>query len=596
MMLKLIDPSNRNSQKFKNQLAFNGMLYAESPMSTSQSRSLNATKKQTFKKRNTQQKQKRLSTDQSGNSQSYQQKQQQQYLLQQVQVNQNHTTSSSINDQNQNHSMILSDKLHSQSQLQKSSNQTLQRMPSGTSQQQFESFQNFQQYLAQQYSNDGGAKHLNPYAQAQILHEQKNSINSNLSNNNRRPTSSSNQSQSQNSTQLPELQNSNAKLRNNPPPKEVLMSDQEKTNFGNRCPTGYKKIKILGKGGIAVVWLGQKNGEQVAMKQFPKQGNQCDSSAIVELQISRLIKNAKDTRGQEHIAKLLDSVEDKKDLWLIYELCKGRSLNEQLFEVKGEFYKGERIYKVNHWSLYHSIRNTLPLIKDFVIRMSEALSLFNRLGIVHADLKPDNILIDFDDSIQEIKSLKIIDFGSAFMLSSDGKSLKDQREFAMSTPEYLPPEIQQYLARKFTTQNNYEISDFSQCPFVFDIWSLGSILLEILTGFPIWLSLKSRVKSLDGRHLINYGIFGVQGRDNQKILQKQITVLSNGMANMKKQIKKGFDTTSNLLFDNQEFIDILGSMLDWNPGTRISPEEVLSHKFLGRNKQQLNQVVQLEDE
>jgi dual specificity tyrosine-phosphorylation-regulated kinase 2/3/4 len=88
----------------------------------------------------------------------------------------------------------------------------------------------------------------------------------------------------------------------------------------------------------------------------------------------------------------------------------------------------------------------------------------------------------------------------------------------MSTPEYLPPEIQTYLSRRFSTQTNYQIEDFSQVPYVFDIWSLGSILLEILTGFPLWLSLKSKVKGLDGKNIINYGIFGVQGRDNGKIL------------------------------------------------------------------------------
>lgn len=68
--------------------------------------------------------------------------------------------------------------------------------------------------------------------------------------------------------------------------------------------------------------------------------------------------------------------------------------------------------------------------------------MLGRLGIVHADLKPDNILLDFDEDTQRITSLKIIDFGSAFMLKADGRVLKDQREFAMSTPEYLPPEIQ----------------------------------------------------------------------------------------------------------------------------------------------------------
>jgi dual specificity tyrosine-phosphorylation-regulated kinase 2/3/4 len=58
-------------------------------------------------------------------------------------------------------------------------------------------------------------------------------------------------------------------------------------------------------------------------------------------------------KGAEHVCILLDYVEDKKDLFLIYEVCKGKTLNEHLFEVKGEFYKGERIYFVHHSVLYH---------------------------------------------------------------------------------------------------------------------------------------------------------------------------------------------------------------------------------------------------
>ena len=113
---------------------------------------------------------------------------------------------------------------------------------------------------------------------------------------------------------------------------------------------------------------------------------------------------------------LEDSVEDKKDLWLIYEVCRGKNLNECLFEVTGEFFKGERVYGVKHWPFYHCIRNNMNLMRDFIRRMCEALTLLGRLGIVHADLKPDNILVEFDEDLQKITSLKIIDFGSAFML------------------------------------------------------------------------------------------------------------------------------------------------------------------------------------
>jgi len=60
-------------------------------------------------------------------------------------------------------------------------------------------------------------------------------------------------------------------------------------------------------------------------------------------------------------------------------------------------------------------------------------------------------------------------------------------------------------------------------------------MLELLSGFPLWLSLKARVKSLDGRSIVNYGIFGVSGRDNGKILQKQNQLFgkNTGLSKMK---------------------------------------------------------------
>lgn len=55
-------------------------------------------------------------------------------------------------------------------------------------------------------------------------------------------------------------------------------------------------------------------------------------------------------------------MEDKKDLWLIYEVCSGRNLNECLFDVKGEFFKGERVYGVRHWPFYHHLRSSINLM------------------------------------------------------------------------------------------------------------------------------------------------------------------------------------------------------------------------------------------
>lgn len=45
-------------------------------------------------------------------------------------------------------------------------------------------------------------------------------------------------------------------------------------------------------------------------------------------------------------------------------------------------------------------------------------------------------------------------------------------------------------------------------PWSYDIWSLGCILVEMLSGFPLWLSLKGRTE-INGKNTFGYGMFGV---------------------------------------------------------------------------------------
>ena len=101
-------------------------------------------------------------------------------------------------------------------------------------------------------------------------------------------------------------------------------------------------------------------------------------------------------------------------------------------------------------------------------------------------------------------------------------------------------------------------------------------MLEIFSGFPLWLSYKSRVEALDGRSVVNYGIFGVSGRDNAKILKKQNLLFGEkggeeGIKTLKAALKKSYDSTGTQLFDDPLLLELLSGILEVNPKKRLSP-------------------------
>jgi serine/threonine protein kinase len=90
-----------------------------------------------------------------------------------------------------------------------------------------------------------------------------------------------------------------------------------------------------------------------------------------------------------------------------------------------------------------------------------------------------------------LKSLKIIDFGSSFSFSKVSTSIE------LTTPEYLAPDILEYLDNKTQVliQGTGGGTDLSKklMPWSIDVWSLGAILVEFVIGFPLWLSYKGRI-------------------------------------------------------------------------------------------------------
>lgn len=67
-----------------------------------------------------------------------------------------------------------------------------------------------------------------------------------------------------------------------------------------------------------------------------------------------------------------------------------------------------------------------------------------------------------------------------------------------------------------------KMSDYKH-PWTIDIWSLGCILLEIVSGLPLWMSVKTRLPS----QRVAMGLFAIKNRVFTKIIQKQIEVVEN---------------------------------------------------------------------
>ncbi|TRY98686.1 hypothetical protein DNTS_033434 [Danionella cerebrum] len=194
--------------------------------------------------------------------------------------------------------------------------------------------------------------------------------------------------------------------------------------------------KKLGEGSFAKVHLGLHaiTGEKVAVKVIDKKKAKRDSYVLMHLrregQIQQMIRHP-------HITQLMDILETSNGYYLILELCPGGNLMNKLYEKK-RLDEGE----------------TFKYISQLVM----AVEHLHRSGVVHRDLKIENLLLDDEDNI------KLIDFGLSNFAGILG--YVDPFSTQCGSPAYAAPEL---LSRK------------KYGPKV-DIWSIGVNMYAMLTG------------------------------------------------------------------------------------------------------------------
>jgi serine/threonine protein kinase len=111
-------------------------------------------------------------------------------------------------------------------------------------------------------------------------------------------------------------------------------------------------------------------------------------------------------------------------------------------------------------------RLPVDLAVDYVRQACTGMSEAHAMGIVHRDLKPENLFLTDLGELTDRKLLKILDFGIAKNISDSARRLTAP-DAIFGTVDYMSPE---------------QIRSASKVDHLTDIWSLGVILFELLTG------------------------------------------------------------------------------------------------------------------
>ena len=383
---------------------------------------------------------------------------------------------------------------------------------------------------------------------------------------------------------LHKIENTNNKSEyfNEKNEKEIELTKEEKLIYGNRTMKNYNKIKLLGKGGCGIVWLCYKSNlnenidaiKEYAVKQISKKSS--NNQSLLSLNLEENIKIARNEikilkylnmkENNDIIPRIYDHYEDSNDIWFAYDKG-GNSLSSLSFKIKGEFEKGERIYNIKKGIFLKLLFTNILQFKLFIKKMLSGIEFINSQDIIHSDIKPENILIEYSklNNNFEIKKIKIIDYGSSF-------NYANVSNINSNTPEYLCPEIT--INNKNFLRDLHESNKYINC---IDIWSFGITLLELCLCCPIWMSYKSKV-FINGKNYYTIGYFGCKGREGNKIYQKQIELSKNLGKILKNSLLQIFDKS-----EKEMFVDLLSKMLEFNYKKRINIKDALDHPFLKIN-------------
>ena len=215
---------------------------------------------------------------------------------------------------------------------------------------------------------------------------------------------------------------------------------------------GYRNIEPLAKGGMGTIYSAVQEGtkRKVAIKCITEDGRE----PISPDRTKRALREA------QALAKL-----SHPNIVTVIEVLTVRQLPALVMEhVSG--------VPLDEWIRAHR-PNPIQALK-IAIQLVDAVAHAHLQGVLHCDLKPQNILIQTEDDAQSrsVPFVKLIDFGLSKLQREDWRITRPGDVFG--TPAYMAPE-QASGGASHSTQ-------------AVDIYGLGTVLYELLTGQPVFMT------------------------------------------------------------------------------------------------------------